>query len=226
MNMQAYAARLEILKWRDEQLGAVTDQLEEHLPALLDDISHHLDAAGAFKSIKMSVGMKRSVAKIVGGWQDDQMATAVHRAQASLDDTLAGLGDELAMDVGNKDAILSVLGATAGMAMIAGSFSTVPTLIGAAAATGGVFGFFMTAPVITLPVLGIGLAGIGLMTVTGSTVMRKSYVSAKAKLREKILTSVEQAVMGYGQSLEVRTVLTDIQAAIILTGEKKIEELK
>ncbi|MHA3977260.1 hypothetical protein ACW9UR_06190 [Halovulum sp. GXIMD14794] len=84
---------------------------------------------------------------------------------------------------------------------------------------------FFAASSISLPVLAAGAVGVGALAYTGSTVLNRAVEGARDRLKTRVIVATERQVMGYGLPPGDRCVLTDIQALIVATAEKRIGEL-
>lgn len=226
MNIQAFAAQLEVIKWRDEQLEAVTAQFRKNLPDLLSEISDLLDASGPIKSVVLSLGMQRSIKKVVASWREEQTAIAMDRAETALDIAIADFKSDVEIEGGGAEILLSGLTTAAGLTAMAGSVAAIPALIvGATVTTGGVLGFFTTTT-ISAPLVGIGVIGLGTVMATGSTLLLKTYAKTKEQLKRRLNRSVQKHVMGYGKHPGTPSVLSHVQAMIMQAGKTKIENLQ
>ena len=222
MDHQALAAHLNLLKWRDDQFEATTDQLEAALPELLNSVSGLVDDAGTIEFLKSSLFMRKAVAGHISAWAAEQARIAARRAEIALDETISELGANFRQEGALREIALAGFGTTSGLSMIGGSLLAIPALVGAATVnTGGFLGFFAVST-ISVPVMVAGLTGVGLLSLAGSAVVKRTWKSTRSKLRARLLEAVEQHVMGYGCAAVERTVLSDIQAMIVLGAQKKI----
>lgn len=224
MDHLALAARLEVIKWRDSQFEAVYDQLEAALPQLLEKVSITVDTCAGWR---VSTTLKRKIEQSIQAWSTKQAGIASQRAEAALDIALSHLGNDIRIDNAMRDAMLAGVGAGAGVSMIAGSLAAIPAITAAATVkTGGIiFGLFATTT-LSLPILIAGGVGVGLATLTGFTFIGRAKSWTKERAYQRLSNAVAQQVMGYGIPAGERSILTDIQAAILRSAENRLENIK
>lgn len=216
-------ARLEIMKWRDDQFEAVTEQLESALPYLLDEISETVAQAGIMELAKTTFVMRRAIERKVQLWSAEQAKVALHRAEITLDRTLDSLGSGVVLRANTRDTIATGLRAGTGASIIVGSIVAIPSIVAlATVTTGGVFGLGATSAV-SFPFLAIGGLGVAVLTLTGSSLFDRGVASGKKRLQARVARAVERQVMGYGLAPGERSTLSDIQAMILVAAERKLE---
>ncbi len=217
--------RLRILRWRDEQLELVTLQLTNNFPELQSVVTDYVASAGHMKCLKISSKMEHQLADLRNNWIQEQKEIAVKRSGASLDDILSKMGPGLAIERDTRNDVAAGASAALGMTSVIGSIVAVPSIVAmATVTTGGVLGVFATSS-ISLPILGLGAVGLGLATFTGSNVVEKAYGKVKDGLQSRLINSLEREVFGYGDHLDQRSVLNDIQGAVMEAAKVKLRAL-
>lgn len=222
MNSQTLAAELDFLAWRDAQMAAVTDQLETALPALLDDLSAETQQAGKLAMLRAGLTSRATAEKRIADWGDEQMRLALLRADGALAGVMAAHASELSDNPVLRKQAGDLLTSMAGVGLIAGSLAAVPAIIAAATVTtGGVFGLF-GASAISLPILAVGAAGVGVASLTGATMFEGTFKHARNALHSRLSREMERQVLGIGAASDARSLLSDIQAAVLTAGQTRI----
>lgn len=222
MNLTAVDAQLEFLAWRDEQLIAISSQLEENFPALLDALKNEVEQASSWELARSTLALSSNAEKLITRWAADQLSKALSRAEAELDQTILQLPDRLSIDGDTWDQLTNALPAFAGVGLIAASVAAIPTVISFATVGTGFFAFWSTAA-ISWPLFALGAAVVGVASYSGSETLKYAYDSARKRLCDRVSKEAERQVFGLGQSPEERCILSDIQAAVIQAGQHRIE---
>jgi hypothetical protein len=226
MSVQALAAELDFLAWRDAQMAAVTEQLETALPALVEDLIRQIEEAGKLAMLRAGVNSRATVERRIADWGSDQMRLALLRADGALTGVMVLHASTLSSNPELRKNAGSMLANAAGVGLIAGSLAAVPAIIVAAVGTtGGVFGFFATST-ISLPILVTGVAGVGLASLAGSTMFEGTFKHARNALRARLSMVAERVVLGVGAPPDARSLLSDIQAAVLTAGQTRIGTVK
>lgn len=222
MNFQAIAAQLEFLAWRDAQLAAISSQLEEALPALLDELAEHVESASIVNLVRSTIALKSSAEAIIQRWGADQLVKALGRAEADLDQTLLQLPGKVNLDSDVWEQVTKALPAIAGVGLIGASLAAIPTVISFATVSTSVLAFWGTAA-ISWPLFALGAAGIGVATLTGSQSLKFAKDKARQKLCLRLHREAGRQVFGIGEKPGARCMLSDIQAAIVQAGRNRIQ---
>ena len=222
MDFQAIAAQLEFLAWRDTQLAAISSQLEEALPALLDELAEQVESASLVNLVRSTIALKSSVEAIIQRWGADQLVKALGRAEADLDQTLLQLPGKVNLDSDVWEQVTKALPAIAGVGLIGASLAVIPTVISFATVSTSVLAFWGTSA-ISWPLFALGAAGIGVATLTGSQSLKFAKDKARRKLCLRLHREAGRQVFGIGEKPGARCMLSDIQAAIVQAGWNRIQ---
>lgn len=222
MNFQAIAAQLEFLAWRDAQLAAISSQLEEALPALLDELAEQVESASIVNLVRSTIALKASAEAIIQRWGADQLVKALGRAEADLDQTLLQLPGKVNLDSDVWEQVTKALPAIAGVGLIGASLAAIPTVISFATVSTSVLAFWGTAA-ISWPLFALGAAGIGVATLTGSQSLKFAKDKARQKLCLRLHREAGRQVFGIGEKPGARCMLSDIQAAIVQAGRNRFQ---
>lgn len=222
MNFTAIDAQLEFLAWRDEQLIAISSQLEDNFPALIETLKGEVEQASTWELARATLALSSNAEKLITKWAADQLAIALSRAEAGLDQTILQLPDRLNIDGDTWDQVTNALPAFAGVGLIAASVAAIPTVISFATVGTGFLAIWSTAA-ISWPLFALGAAVVGVASYSGSETLKYAYDSARDRLCERVSAEAERQVFGLGQSPEERCILNDIQAAVIQAGQHRIE---
>ena len=222
MNFQVIAAQLEFLAWRDAQLAAISSQLEEALPALLDELAEQVESASIVNLVRSTIALKSSAEAIIQRWGADQLVKALGRAEAELDQTLLQLPGKVNLDSDVWEQVTKALPAIAGVGLIGASLAAIPTVISFATVSTSVLAFWGTSA-ISWPLFALGAAGIGVATLTGSQSLKFAKDKARRKLCLRLHREAERQVFGIGEKPGARCILSDIQAAIVQAGRNRIQ---
>lgn len=222
MNFQAIAAQLEFLAWRDAQLAAISSQLEEALPALLDELAEQVESASIVNLVRSTIALKSSAEAIIQRWGADQLVKALGRAEADLNQTLLQLPGKVNLDSDVWEQVTKALPAIAGVGLIGASLAAIPTVISFATVSTSVLAFWGTAA-ISWPLFALGAAGIGVATLTGSQSLKFAKDKARQKLCLRLHREAGRQVFGIGEKPGARCMLSDIQAAIVQAGRNRFQ---
>jgi hypothetical protein len=222
LNFQAIAAQLEFLAWRDAQLAAISSQLEEALPALLDELAEQVESASVVNLVRSTIALKSSAEAIIQRWGADQFVKALGRAEAELDQTLLQLPGKVNLDSDVWEQVTKALPAIAGVGLIGASLAAIPTVISFATVSTSVLAFWGTAA-ISWPLFALGAAGIGVATLTGSQSLKFAKDKARQKLCLRLHREAGRQVFGIGEKPGARCMLSDIQAAIVQAGRNRFQ---
>ena len=222
MEFQAIAAQLEFLAWRDTQLVAISSQLEEALPALLDELAEQVESASVVNLVRSTIALKSSAEAIIQRWGADQLVKALGRAEADLDQTLLQLPGKVNLDNDVWEQVTKALPAIAGVGLIGASLAAIPTVISFATVSTSVLAFWGTSA-ISWPLFALGAAGIGVATLTGSQSLKFAKDKARQKLCLRLHREAGRQVFGIGEKPGARCMLSDIQAAIVQAGRNRIQ---
>ena len=222
MNFQAIAAQLEFLAWRDAQLAAISSQLEEALPALLDELAEQVESASVVNLVRSTIALKSSAETIIQRWGADQLVKALGRAEADLDQTLLQLPGKVNLDNDVWEQVTKALPAIAGVGLIGASLAAIPTVISFATVSTSVLAFWGTSA-ISWPLFALGAAGIGVATLTGSQSLKFAKEKARQKLCLRLHREAGRQVFGIGEKPGARCMLSGIQAAIVQAGRNRIQ---
>ena len=222
LRLQAIAAQLEILAWRDSQLAAISLQLEEAFPRLRDELTAQVEQASILDLARSAVRLKSHAEQVIQRWGVAQLVTALERAESELDQRLLERSVNLNLDSTVLEQVAKALPAIAGVGLIGASLAAIPTVVSFATVSTSVLAFWGTATV-SWPLVALGAAGIGVAALAGSKSLKYAHDKARAKLRSRLLRESERRGFGIGEAPHKRCMLSDIQAAVVQAGVKRIE---
>lgn len=220
MSFPAIAAQLEFLAWRDAQLAAISVQLEEGFPDLLDRLSKEVESASIVNLVRSSIALKSSTEKIMQTWGADQLEIALSRAEAELDQAILQLPGKVDLDSDVWEQVAKALPAIAGVGLIGASLAAIPTVLSFATVGTSVLAFWGVSA-ISWPLFAAGAAGIGVATLTGSQTLKFAENAARRKLCSRLHREAGRQVFGVGDKVGARCMLSDIQAAIVTAGQNR-----
>ena len=214
-------AQLEFLAWRDAQMTAISEQLEAAFPSLLLKLKEHAESAGRMDLAWSSVSLRGAVEDLIRGWASEQLKVALSRAEAELDQALLELPSQMNIEGDVWEQLSSAAPAIAGVGLIAASPAAIPTVVSFATVGTSIFAFWGTAA-ISWPLFAVGAAGIGIAALTGSQSLRLAEENARASLANRLQVEAARQVFGIGEPIGCRSILSDIQAAVIQAGQNRI----
>lgn len=211
---------LRLIDWRNAQLDAITTQLENAFPQLIDTIASHVIGLSTFEVGKAHLNPKKLAEELITPWAESQSNTAISRAEASL----SSLISSLPQSDGLHTHIQTALPAVAGVGMLAASVLGLPAIVSFATVTTTSFLVFSTSAV-SIPLLLAGGTVLAGMSFAGV----KAVDQAKDKMRANLIARVQaialSAVFGYGLSPDARFLLNDLQAAVLKAGEAELRDI-
>jgi hypothetical protein len=222
LSFQAIAAQLEFLAWRDAQLAAISLQLEQALPALLNELTEQVERASILNLVRSTIALKSSAEATIQRWGADQLVEALDRAKAELDQTILQLPGKLNLDSDVWEQVTKALPTIAGVGLIAASLAAIPTVISFATVSTSVLAFWGTSA-ISWPLFALGAVGIGVATLTGSQSLKFAKDNARGNLCRRLHREAGRQVFGIGEKPGARCMLSDIQAAIVQAGRNRIQ---
>ena len=222
MRFQVIAAQLEFLTWRDSQLAAISLQLEEAYPSLLDELAEQIERAGILNLVRSTIALKSSTEATFQKWGARQLEAALSRAEAELDQAILQLPGKVNLDSDIWDQVTKALPAIAGVGLIGASVAAIPTVISFATVSTSVLAFWGTAS-ISWPLFALGAAGIGVATLAGSQSLKFAENKARRKLCSRLHQEADRQVFGIGEKPGARCMLSDIQAAVVQAGQNRIQ---
>lgn len=223
MKFQAIDAQLELMAWRDAQLAAISLQLEDAYPVLLDELTEEVDRANILHLVRSTIALETVAEKAIQNWGATQLEVAIKRAEAELDHAilqLPGRVDNLDQEV--WDQVSTVLPAIAGVGLIGASVAAIPTVASFATVSTSVLAFWGTAS-ISWPLFALGAVGIGLATLIGSQSLKSAEGNARKNLCRRLHREAGRQVFGIGEKTGSRCMLNDIQAAVVQAGLHRIQ---
>lgn len=212
--------QLGLLDWRNDQLEAITRQLEAAFPTLAADIVARICEMTSLQVGRAHLNPRPLAESFIAPWAEAQSLIAVRRAEASLFDLISSLK----LDGGFGAHLSTALPALAGVGMLAASVIALPAVVSYATITTTSFLIFSTST-ISLPLLlagGTVLAGLSFAGV-------KAFDQAKDKMRAHLAARVQglalAAIFGHGLPPDTRCLLSDLQAAVLKAGQTQLEEM-
>lgn len=201
---------------------AISLQLEEAFPALLDDLTAQVEHTSVVNLVRSSITLKSSAEEILQRWGATQLETALNRAESELDQATMQLSYNLSLDSDVWEQVVKSLPAIAGVSLIGASVAAIPTVISFATVSTSFLALWGTTS-ISWPLFALGAAGIGVATLTGSQSLKFAQDKARHKLCSRLHREAERQVFGIREKPGSRCMLSDIQAAVVQAGQKRIE---
>ena len=211
--------QLDLLDWRDVQMEAITEQLEDAFPSLIESIKARVDELSIGKIAWFHANPKSLATEVLAPWADNQAQIALKRAE----DSLAEILRDIHSDAKASDHLAAALPALAGISAIAASVAVLPAVVSFATLTSTSF-FFITTSSISMPLLlagGVILTGLSL---AGMRTLGHATGKTRAHLVRKIEEIAQTAVFGYGLSPDARCLVNVLQAAVLKAGENKLKD--
>lgn len=212
--------QLGLLDWRNGQLEAVTDQLEQAFPNLSGAIIERIAAMSSLEVGRAHLNPRPLAESLIAPWAAEQSRIAFNRAEASL----SGLISSLKLEGSLADHLGSALPALTGVGMLAASVLGLPAIVSYATITTTSFLVFSTST-ISIPLLLAGGTVLAGMSFAGV----KAFDQAKDKMRVHLAARVQSlalaAIFGHGLAPDERYLLNDLQAAILKSGQTQLEAI-
>jgi len=222
LSIQAIAAQLEFLSWRDAQLAAISLQLEEAFPSLIDDLTEEVERAGVLNLVRSTISLKSTAETTIQEWGARQLEIALTRAEAELEEAILQLPGKVNLDSDVWDQVSKFLPAIAGVGLIGASVAVIPTVISFATVSTSFLAIWGTAS-ISWPLFMLGAAGIGVATLSGSQSLKFAESKARKNLCNRLHREAGRQVFGVGEKPGARCMLSDIQAAVVQAGQNQIQ---
>lgn len=221
---QTILATLEFLAWRDEQMAAISAQLEDAYPALRAALDRMVDEGDLVSVAAATTRLRPAASKVIRTWSEEQGRIALARAAAELEDVLAAHPPDLDAGADGWTAVAATaLPAAAGVGLVAASLAAIPTVISFATVTTSSFAFFATSTV-SWPLFAVGAAVLAVASFAGSTVVARAVSEARALLKRRLGETAARAVFGTGLAPDARCLLNDLQALIVRAGLNRLQE--
>ena len=223
MGVLAVLAPLEFLSWRDAQMAAISGQLEDAFPTLLNELDKLTETESLASVVVATARIEAAARETIKTWSDEQMRIALERAKADLDNTLSSFQTDLEVRSNSWDSLQTFLPAAAGIGLLAGSVAAIPTVISFATITTTSLFFFTTATV-SVPLLALGGAGLAAASFVGSSALTRAATRARASLRRRLREEAARKIFGTGLEPDARCLHNDLQAAAIRAGIARLQE--
>lgn len=209
-----------VLDWRDGQMEAISEQLEDALPDLLAELDAWVDAASSWSLARAELGPSAEQLAIVDTWSAEQTRRAVRRAEEAMSDVLHALPPDLS---GDGPELATLLPAVAGVGLIAASVAALPTIISFATVTTSSLAFFSVSTV-SWPLMAAGLAVAATAAAAGSTLVVRAEAEWRRRVKARLRAWAYARMLGLGAPRGARSFLSDLQAAVIRAGNTRMEE--
>ncbi|PWE48707.1 hypothetical protein DEM26_16535 [Thioclava sp. NG1] len=212
-------ARIQLLDWRDDELIAITNQLEDAFPSLVSSIESHIAKMSAIRVTRAQLRAKTLAKELIEPWAEEQCREALARAEESIS-TLVGELD-LKTDLG--DHFHAALPALLGVGTLTASVASLPAVVSFATVTTSTLVFFSTSAV-SVPLLlagGVALTGLSLAGMKG---VDYALDKSRARLALRIINLANTAVFGAGLPANSPSLITKLQAFVLRAGANKLEE--
>ncbi len=211
------------MTWRDEQLEAISQQIERNFPELTSRIDEQINNAGTLDLAWSQVQLGKKISELCAEWSKEQAEQAVEKTESALADLWIKLEPEFSIDPGLRDRFLSAAPALASVGLAATSIFAVPSVVTYATISTVILGFSFGTPYISLPLLGLGAGALGVSAFVSRSLYDRAINSWRAALRRRAHKRAEEAVFGLGAPASQRTILDDIQALAIQATANSME---
>ena len=197
---QSVFATLDVLAWRDEQMAAISAQLEDAFPGLRASLDRLVDEGSLLSVAAATPRLSPGAGSIIRAWSEEQGRIAVARAAAELENLLSSRPPDLdAGSVGwgavaatadvfrslGHDVAATALPAVAGVGLLAASLAAIPTVASFATVTTSTFAFFATSTV-SWPLVAVGALVIATTTYLCSTALKQATDKTRASLKRRM----------------------------------------
>lgn len=209
-----------VLDWRDSQMEAISEQLEDAIPDLLARLDAWVDEASRWSLALAEIGPNADQRAIVDSWSAEQTRQAVRRAEEAMTDALRALPPDL---TGGAPELATLLPAMAGVGLIAASVAALPTIISFATVTTSSLAFFSVTTV-SWPLMVAGIAVAATAAAAGSTLLIRAEGDWRRRVKTRLRAWAYAQMLGLGAPRGARSFLSDLQAAIIRAGNTRMEE--
>lgn len=208
---------LRLIDWRNDQMEAITGQLEDAFPSLAAAITNHVVELSTFEVGRGHMNPKKIAEDLIKPWAEKQSHLAINRAEASLSDLISKLPQS--NDLGSH--LASALPAIAGVGMLAASVLGLPAVVSFATVTTTSF-LVLSTSAVSLPLLLAGGTVLASMSFAGVKVVDHAKDKMRANLIARVQTIALSAVFGYGLPPDARCLLNDLQATVLKAGETEL----
>lgn len=216
-------ARLEFMTWRDEQLEAISIQLENDFPNLQHQIDTKIDEASTFDLAWSEVQLGTEIAQLCSEWAREHTIKALERTEAALAEFKARLEPEFSLDPGLGERLFSVAPALASAGLAAASIAAVPTVISFATVSTSALAIFGVSYV-SWPLFTVGAVALGTAALASRSLFDWAIKNWRDKLRIRAHKRAEEVVFGIGVPAGQRTILNDIQALAVQAAANSMRQ--
>lgn len=216
LDLMVLESRLKVIDWRDNELAAITEQLEQSFPVLLMQIESLVAKMSALQLRRAEINPRKLTAELVAPWATEQSRIAIDRAENDLGALIDTLKHE-----GGLGAVATALPALAGVGMLAASVLGLPAVVSYATVTTTSLLFFSTSTV-SIPLLLAGGTVLAGLSLAGVSVVGRTQDRLRSHLVARIAGQARVAIFGTGLAPEARCLLNDLQAAVLKTGETQL----
>lgn len=223
-NSESFSAEMQFLVWREEQMAAITRQLQQEFPDLVGRLRELIFDTDTKKILMLSAGFKSSVSALIESWKQEQLVRAMSRAEGALEKAIALVSVPRCRSDGAWTETSDLLANVVKGGVVAASLASVPVLLSFATVSGGgVLGLF-TVTTLFWPALIAGIAGLAVAALFGVRA-----VDGLAKLRTRVAANTTEdaarVTFGIGQKRGAPCILSDIQAAVLQAGLNRLKAL-
>jgi hypothetical protein len=215
---------LALLDWRDRQLEAITEQLEDAMPALLSQLDALVEQSSSWKLAWREVITSKEIIAMVDAWKAEQLRMAVKRAEEEMSAALQNLPQHPGRHGISGSDMGTLLPAAAGMGLLAASIAAIPAVATFATVTSTSFAVFAVAT-LSWPLLAVGAAGVATAAVLGSTLLNRADNRWRQNWKERQRSWAYRQMLGLGEPRGARSFLSDLQTVILVAGTNRLERL-
>lgn len=211
------------LDWRDRQLEAISEQLEDAIPELIAELDAWVDQASLWELARAELAPNASQRAIIDSWKAEQLRSAVRRAEEAMTDALRSLPPGAGAPAGSGLELGTLLPAAAGVGLLAASIAAIPTVVSFATVTTSSLAIF-TVSTVSWPLMAVGAAGIATAALLGSTLLSRAEAGWRERVKEQLHSWAYVQMLGFGAARGARSFLSDLQAVVMMAGRNRMEE--
>ncbi|QYZ71193.1 hypothetical protein [Neotabrizicola shimadae] len=221
--MSDLSVPIALLDWRDRQLEAISEQLEDALPVLVAQLEAWVDQASILDLIGANLGPNTDQKAIIDMWKSEQIRRAVRRADEAMSAALRSLPPDPGGLTDATPELGQLLPAAAGVGLLAASIAAIPTVVSFATITSSSLAIF-TISTVSWPLMAVGAAGVATATFLGSTLVKRAHAGWREGIKSRLRSWAYKQMLGLGASRGARSFLSDLQAVVTLAGSNRMEQ--
>ncbi len=220
--MSDLAVPMAWLDWRDRQLEAISEQLEDAMPDLLSQLDIWVERASRWDLAKAKAGKSADQRAIIDTWQADQLRRAVRRAEQTMSEALRSLPPDVKALGSAGLEVTTLLPAALGVGLLAASIAAIPTVVSFATVTSSWMAIF-TISTVSWPLMALGTVGVVTAAALGSTLLSRAEAKWRENAKVRMRSWAYGQMLGLGAPRGARCFLSDLQAVVMMAGRNRME---